>query len=202
MQQTILAFLGIMILMALAFSQHQRKIVSQGTMVDQEIEIMANGMAMHVIEFSGARSFDERTIPPQMVASGAPVDHTEFAPRNAWTAWDDATYPCHLVKPFMSDPACNDISDLNMPPNMWKPVNYSGRNGATVELEAHVEVFYVNDSNPDNELPDTQTSNYKKVVVTLRSMDQVRNGRYTNGLLTIERVFAYNEEREMRRAGL
>ena len=202
MQQTIFAFLGIMILMALAFNQHRRKIIADDNMIDQEIEIMANGMAMHVIEFTGARSFDARTTPAQLQANGLPTSSDDFAPRSAWPTTDDLSYACDLVEPFNSGPTCDDMSDVNMAPGMWRPANFVGRDGTTINLEAHVEVYYVNESNPDVELSSTETSNFKKVIVTIRSQDLRSKGRYENGLLTIERVFAYNQERESRRAGI
>jgi len=202
MQQTIFAFLGVMILMALGFNQQRRKMNAQDSMIDQEIEIMANGMAMHVIEFAGARSFDARTVPLELQTNGLPLSDAEFSPRSSWAVTDDYTYACDLVQPFMSGPTCDDMSDLNMAPSLWRPVNFVGRDGKTINLDAHIEVYYVDDTNPDVELPAASTSNFKKVIVTIRSDDMKAKGQHENGLLTIERVFAYNQERESRRAGL
>lgn len=61
MQQTLLAILGMMTITLLSFNQSRALLQSRQAMLDDEMEVMASGIALQAMEYIGTKSFDEST---------------------------------------------------------------------------------------------------------------------------------------------
>ena len=76
MPQTLLALLAMILASVLSFNQQRGALSNYDHMIGNEIEMAASGALMTVLEFVGARSFDERTTPEGIASDGAtlPLD--------------------------------------------------------------------------------------------------------------------------------
>ncbi len=59
MQQTLLALLAMMTVTMLAFNQQRAHIETRKAMINDEMEVMASGIALQAMEYIGSKAFDE-----------------------------------------------------------------------------------------------------------------------------------------------
>jgi hypothetical protein len=188
MYQSLFAMLALMITTGLSFSQQQSILQSKRQMVDNELEVMAGSVALHVMEFVGAKAYDERTLPALVNLKGLPTSVAEFSAR---TAFGDLS-TCDLDEPFKNTTGCDDIDDVHMSEDEWQAVPFTMRNGSSIPFEVNVQVYYVNSADLDTPLMDASVTKHKRVAVTVRSPLQAEAGRYVDGLVILERVFSYD----------
>lgn len=189
MQQTILGMLALMIVGTFTLGQHQGAVRTYNELVDDELEIAAAGVAMHVMELIGNRAFDSRTLPDQTKVYGMPVGSAELT---TVSAFGKTGSTCDLDEPFKDTSPCLDIDDAHMAADEWQDVPFRLKDGKELPFDVRVEVFYVDPSDLDTPLPAGQRSLHKKVVVKLRAKHHVRQKRYDNGFVRIERIFSYD----------
>jgi len=191
MQQTILAMLALMIVASFTLNQHRDTARTYNELVDDELEIAAAGVAMHIMELISDRSFDERTLPDEVNIKGMPVGESQFTSSSAFGKQTG----CDLDEPFKDTSPCLDIDDAHMAPGEWQDVPFRLKDGKELPFDVHVEVSYINASNMDQPLGVGQTSLHKKVVVQLRSKRHVRQNRYSEGFVRLERIFSFDTKR-------
>ena len=189
MQQTILGMLALMIVGSFTLNQHRDTARTYNELVDDELEIAAAGVAMHVMELIGNRAFDERTEPDEVNIKGMPVGSAELT---SVSAFGTSGSGCDLDEPYKDTVQCDDIDDAHMAPDSWQDVPFRLKDGKELPFDVHVEVFYVDPSDLDTPLSIGQRSLHKKVVVTLRAKRHVRQKRYNNGFVRLERIFSYD----------
>ncbi len=197
MNQTILALLALMLTTSMSFSQQSATIFTYDKYIDDELEVMASSVALHVIEMTGAKAFDERTKPASMLTLGSPINSDDFS---AAGAFGEATV-CDLDQPYLNASGCDDMDDVHMGAGIWQVVPFNLVAGTTLDFDVNVQVFYVDDTDMDTVLLGAK-SDHKKVIVTVRSPRHVKQQRYTDGFVTLSRVFPYSEVRALNRAGL
>jgi len=191
MPQTMLAFLALFSVTTFTLSQLNSVVGSYSELVDDELETAATGVAMHVLEMIGNRSFDSRTTADEVNSKGMPVGAVEFSV----ASYFGAQAGCDLDEPFKDVVQCVDIDDAHMPTDQWQDVPFRLKDGKNLPFEVNVQVFYIDPSNLDSPLPDGETSLHKKVVVKIRSDRHVKQNRYHNGFVRLERVFSYDKRR-------
>ena len=191
MQQTILAVLALLTVANFTLNQNRSVVRTYSELVDDELEVAASGVAMHVLELISNRSFDSRTSPAQVESGGMAVGTASYTVESAFGSQTN----CDLDEPFKDTIPCLDIDDADMADDEWQDVPFRMRYGKELPFDVQVQVYYVDAADMDTPLPSGQTSNHKKVVVKVRSQHHVKQNRYPNGFVTLERVFSYNETR-------
>ncbi len=191
MQQTILAALALMIVASFTLNQHIGTARTYNELVDDELEIAAAGVAMHVMELIGNRAFDDRTVPSEVNTNGMPEGDSEFTNDSAF----GQETGCDLDEPYNDTVQCDDIDDADMADDEWQEVPFRLKDGKELPFDVQVRVFYVDPSNLDQPLLSGQKSLQKKVVVKVRSKRHVKQNRYTNGFVRLERIFSYDVKR-------
>jgi hypothetical protein len=195
MQQTILAALALMLVGSYTLSQHGSAARTYNELVDDELEIAASGVATHVLEIISNRSFDERTLPDRINVLGMLGDATELTVSSLFGKISG----CDLDEPFKDLAPCLDVDDAAMPEGDWQNVPFRLKDGHELPFDVHVDVFYVDPSDLDTPLPDGQTSLHKKVVVKVRADRHVKQNRYKDGFVRLERIFSYDVKRAKNR---
>jgi hypothetical protein len=182
MPQTLLALLAMILASLIAFNQQRNAIATYDDMLDNEIEMAASGVLMHVMELVGGRSFDERATPEGILAAEyLPTSPSEFAATARFGTYDRGSQGCNLEDAYLT-PACDDIDDLDGIRNAVVHARFS--DGRSLEFSLDIEVDYVVDR-----LVQTVSSTptrHKRVVVT------VRNPYLPHGQIFLERVFSYD----------
>jgi len=188
MQQTILGMLALMIVGTFSLGQHRDAARTYNELVDDELEIAAAGVAMHVMELIGNRAFDERTEPAEVNTKGMLADEQQLTTSSAF----GSSTGCDLDEPYKDTVQCDDIDDAHMAEGEWQDVPFRLKDGRELPFEVHVEVFYVDLSDLDTPLYSGQKSHHKKVIVRIRAKRHTRQNRYSNGFVRIERIFSYD----------
>ncbi|GMQ83015.1 MAG: hypothetical protein BMS9Abin05_2487 [Rhodothermia bacterium] len=196
MQQTILAILALMLVGTFTLAQHRGTIATYNELVDDELEIAASGVALHVMELIGHRAFDARTMPTEINQKGLPAGSAEFTSTSAFGRQGSS---CDLDEPFKDVILCTDLDDADMAPGEWQDVPFRLKDGKELGFDVRVEVFYVDLSDLDKALPAGQVSFHKKVVVRVRAKRHVLQKRYANGFVRLERIFSYDNSRAKNR---
>ena len=195
MSQTTLSLLALSLAMLLSISQLQWSLQTKNRIIDDEMEVMASGVARRIIEFAASRSFDERTTPERWNEWGEPISVLDFNP-----SFNFGNYPdCDLENPWISNSRCDDIDDLHMDSTSWQTVSFSS-NGDTLFFEANVQVYYVADNNLEQRLYGYDRSMNKEISVRVRSPFHTLQHRNNIGLVNLRRVFSYNVADEEARA--
>ena len=194
MSQTTLGILALATAMLMTITQIRWNMQTQHRLVDNELELMARGIARQVLEYAESRSFDERTTPPQFLL-GAPTSPTDFdVPSNFGNTPD-----CNFSDLTLNLVECDDIDDLHMDSTTWQAVPFVMQ-GDTMLFEVNVEVYYVDDLTPETRLTGSNRSNTKEIVVKVRSPMQVQQNRFTDGLVSLKRLYPYIFDNEDDRA--
>ena len=150
-----------------------------------------SGVAMHVMELIGNRAFDERTKPAEVNTNGMPVGETQFT---SASAFGEIT-GCDLDEPYKDNVQCDDIDDSHMAADEWQDVPFRLKDGKELPFDVQVRVFYVDSSNLDQPLVSGQRTLHKKVIVKVRSKRHVKQNRYNDGFVRLERIFSYDVKR-------
>jgi hypothetical protein len=195
MQQTLLSILAMMIVGSFTFNQQRDFTHTYGRLVDDELEIAASGVAEHVMELIGNRSFDERTLPETVNEMGLPTGDWEMSSTSSF----GKSTGCDLDEPYRDTIPCMDVDDANMAPGTWQEVPFRLKDGKELPFEVNVEVFYVDPSHLDTPLPAGSRSMHKKVVVRIRSKIHAEQNRYPDGFVRLERIYSYDEKRAKNR---
>ncbi|MEM8598782.1 MAG: hypothetical protein AAGF99_02580 [Bacteroidota bacterium] len=194
MPQTLLALLALALTGMLSINQQQALLATDDDMLDTEIEMMAAGVALHTMEVLAAKAFDERSTPEDIHLNGLPSGASGFSS----AAEFGRSAGCPLAEPW-TDPGCDDLDDAHSLINdiaVWQPVPFTLRNGQSVPFEVAVTVQYVHPS--DFDLPVAGPTGHKLVTVRVRSTHQVERGRFTDGVVRLERVMSYEEATAVR----
>ncbi|MBX2818019.1 MAG: hypothetical protein KTR29_00015 [Rhodothermaceae bacterium] len=193
MSQTTFAILALATAMLIAVAQIRWTVQTQQRLVDDELEVMASGVARQVLEYSETRSFDERTTPAVWNVSGAPFSELDFdLAANFGNAPDPV---CNLSDLTLNLAECDDIDDLHMDSTTWQSFPFIMETD-TMEFEVNVQVYYVDDVDPDIRLLGGSRSRSKEMIVRVRSPLQVQQHRFTEGLVQLKRLFPYDETDE------
>lgn len=188
--------MALAITLLLSFNQLQSHTQSYARQIDDELEVMGSGVARRVLETAKLLSFDERTTPAEWLANGG-VDPniTDFETSSAF-----GNVPaCDLDEPINNTVDCDDIDDLDTG-NTWQSIPFVFPNGDSLYFEANVRVHYVSPTDLDTPLGGTSKSEYKLLVVKLRSDLHTEQGRYLNGFIELSRVFNYKKDLAEERA--
>jgi len=191
MQQTILAVLALLTVTNFLHTRNRDVIRTYNKLVDDELEITAGSVAMHVLELIGNRSFDSRTTPDQVNSMGMLVGTTGLTKASAFGSMTN----CDLDEPFKDFTPCLDIDDVHMDDTEWQEVPFRLRNGNELRFDVQAQVFYVNPLDLDSPLPPGLESLHKKVIVKVRSKHHAQQNRFPEGFVRIERVFSYDSRR-------
>ena len=191
MQQTLLGILALIVVANFSLNQKRDVIRTYSELVDDEMEVAASGVAMHVLELISNRSFDSRTTPTQVHELGMVGGTTSLTTKSAFGSQTN----CDLDEPFKDYIPCLDIDDADMADDEWQETPFRMRYGKELPFDVQVQVFYVDPSDLDTHLPAGQKSFHKKVVVKVRSKHHVKQNRYPDGFVRLERIFSYNETR-------
>lgn len=182
--------MALAITLLLSFNQLQSHTQSYAKQIDDELEVMGSGVARRVLETAELLSYDERTTPGQWLANGGVEPNiTDYESAGAF-----GNVPaCDLDEPVKNTVDCDDIDDLDMG-TTWQDIPFVFPNGDSLYFEANVRVHYVSPADLDTPLSGSSKSEYKLLIVKLRSDLHTEQGRYTNGFITFSRVFNYTKD--------
>lgn len=141
MLQTIMAVLALFLVTFLAVSQRATTMRSYEAMIDNELEVMAGGIALEVMEEIQQLPFDEATV-AAAYGSGEPVSS-----RNDLSALPNRTVPADGLACTVGGGynPCNDVSDYHM--MQWYDFDFPVRGSDTpLTFQVTAEVDYVNES--------------------------------------------------------
>ena len=182
MPQTLLALLALMLASLLTFNQQRLTMRAQRTMISNEIELAATGLASEVLEFIGARSFDEQTTPEAIRAANGKVP--ELPSSFSGASRFGTAGECDLLRPAAT-PSCDDIDDLD---NLdWTEVDVALAHGRSLSFEVRTQVYYVD--SPASMTPSSVPTLHERVVMDLRSDYDLQEG---DGQIRVTRVFSYD----------
>ena len=186
MPQTLLALLALVLSSLLVFNQQRLTLRSQTNMVTDEAELAAAGLASEVIEFVGARSFDEESTPYAIYRSGEiPESPSAFSNASTFGAADRGTDGCNLLAPAATR-ECDDVDDVDG--LGWTPVRVPLAGGRWLGFDVRTQVYYVD--NTESMEPAGAPTLHKRVVMDIRSDHVV--GDEADGLLRVTRVISYD----------
>ena len=188
MPQTLLALLALVLSSLLVFNHQRLAVQSQRTMIVNEVEMAATGLAAEIIEFAGARSFDASSTPKKVALAGGTVPTTLASFSPAADFGSSAT--CPLLRPS-EDAPCDDIDDLDG--IEWAPVAIDVSLTDSLQFEARVRVYYVDDVKSMDPAP--APTYHKRVVLDLRSTDVPDR---EDGSVRVTRVFSYDAKKARR----
>jgi hypothetical protein len=178
MDQTLLALLALII--ASVFSFNQERAVMQGrvAMVDAEMEVMASGVALQVMEYVGSKAFDDQTADGEKVTEAASL--TSFGGFGV-AGRCDVVAPINTEYPYQ---ACDDLDDFHAMET--EPVPFMLKS-ETLSFDVTVEVHYVH---ADGSAASGQTFD-KKVVVSVQQSGAVS---YLAAPVVLSRTFSYERQ--------
>ena len=186
MPQTLLALLALVLASFLMFNQQRLTARSHTNMVNDEVELAATGLASEILEFIGARSFDEESTPYAIYLDGAvPDSPSVFTSSGSFGSTDRGSLGCDFLAPA-NTPECDDLDDVDG--LGWTPVEVTLAHERTLGFEVRTQVYYVDDT--ESMTPASGRTRHKRVVMDIRS-DHVA-GDEQDGLLRVTRVFSYD----------
>jgi len=193
MSQTTFSILALATAMLIAVAQIRWTIQTQHRLVDDELEVMASGVARQVLEYAESRSFDERTTPAVWNTIGPPASELDFDLASNFGNAPDPT--CNLSDLTLNLAECDDIDDLHMDSALWQSFPFIMETD-TMDFEVNIQVYYVDDVDPNIYLLGAGRSQTKELVVRVRSPLQVQQNRFTKGLVQLKRLYLYDETDE------
>lgn len=181
MQQTILALLALMIAALFSYNQDRSLIRLREAMIDTEMEVMASGVALQVMEYIGRKAFDDETTDGERVTTVAALTG---AAGFGVSGKCDVVAPIQTVTPYSE---CDDIDDFHQMASIQVPFILKAD---TMYFSVSADVKYV-DANGNESMTPTFD---KQVVVYVR-----HNGdkQYLKSPVMLSRTFSYEP---MRRA--
>lgn len=183
MSQTILAACALMVASLLVLNQGRADAYARRDMVDQELEVMAAGVALQVLEYIGLQQFDAAEDDGPIASTSSLVPASNFSGTSG-------NYPngrrCDVTPPVASSSpyhACTHLEDFNR--MQWENVPFLA-GGDTLEFQASARVAYVN---ADQTASNTRTF-HKRVTVLVRALPpDARDTLFRP--ISLDRVFSY-----------
>jgi hypothetical protein len=175
MQQTLLALLALIITVLLSYNQERSMMHARTAMIDAEMEVMASGVALQVLEFIGHSAFDEQTTNDAKVTLTSELTgggSFGSSGRCDVSAPIETTYPYAL---------CDDIDDFHE--MVMESVPFILQSD-TVFFDVTAKVQYVD---ADGKVATGATFN-KKVVVTV---EHAGLKQYLKSPVVLSRTFSY-----------
>lgn len=175
MPQTLMAILAMMTVTLASVYQQRSLLESRRAMLDDELEVMASGMALQSLEYIGTKSFDEATV------NAVVTDETEL------TANFPNSKRCALEASKEGAPSydtCDDLSDYNE--MQWDVVPFVVQ-GDTLLFQVTADVGYLDAS---HNRTSTRTFN-KEVVVTVRQLVNDGERSLLRQPVTLARTYSY-----------
>lgn len=167
MHQTMLALLGMMLVTMMSVSQQRALLETRRAMVNDELEVMASGVALQTMEYIGSKSFDASLVgqnvpasqPVRLVSSGGYVANlSEQIPSGK---------ACTVLSQYEDKAGfetCDDLSDFNEMEPQSIPFEVGDE---TVSFSVSATVRYVDGAR----LPlESGTSKHKEVVVQINKV--------------------------------
>ena len=178
MQQTLFALVALMVLAFLSFNQQQSFVRVQEEMVDMEMEVMASGVALQVMEYIARKDYDEVT------KNGNRIDNASSLTDVA--SFGKAGQHCK-VYPFSEDQAayatCDDLNDFHDMP--LEPVPFILHED-TLYFDVTVKVEYLDASGS----PTTSKGFEKKVTVHVQNAG---DAQFMKQPIWLSRTFSYQK---------
>lgn len=207
MPQTLLSLLALVGAAYFTFGQQQGSAHTLQSIIRDEFEVAVAGQLLHTVEFADSRAFDDATTPERLRARlGLPQRLTQVAldtlsmddVMTATSSFADtsrfgldvsgATARCNPREQSASL-FCNDVSDFHdRRKNAWRDVTLRTPNGESLPVEVHVEVSYVESTNPDVAV--SYRTNHKRVEVWARSPLLLR--QYPQHAVVMRRVISFD----------
>ncbi|MEM6783183.1 MAG: hypothetical protein AAF624_05545 [Bacteroidota bacterium] len=210
MAQSLFVVITLSLAGLLTVRQANNERYNQQRVVYEEMQLIASGAALKVIEYAASRSFDERTSPAMVQSQGLPGGAGQFSMASSFGEsmnQDDEhgdhngnANPCSLDSPIYTYGFCDDLDDLALGADEWKPVSSTLANGDVVDLEVNTQVEYVRRYNGNSTLDAAQRSEQKRLTVRVR-VPQLGDQQDVL-LVEMSRVLSYREERARRMAGM
>lgn len=179
MSQTIFALLALMIATSLSFNQDRAMMQVRGDMIDSEMEVMASGVALQVMEYIGRKAFDDQTAGGSKVTSlGALTGVGGFGVDGQC----DVVAPVETTYPYRD---CDDLDDFHQMEMERVPFILESD---TVFFEVTTKVHYVNVDGNETTSPTFD----KKVVVYVQHTGPKK---YFKSSVVLSRTFSYERMR-------
>ena len=175
MPQTLMALLAMMTVTLASINQQRTLVETQRAMLDDEMEIMASGIALQAIEYIQTKSFDSATIAARVTDAQDLSSNFPTGNRCPLRAADEGAYGYD---------DCDDLSDYNDAD--WEVVPFT-IGGETIEFEVKAEVAYVDESQSRI----YGTSFNKEVVVTVRESRNDGTRSLLRQPITVARTISY-----------
>ena len=207
MPQTLLSLLALVGAAYFTMGQQQGSAHTLESIIRDEFEVAVAGALLHTVEFADSRAFDEATTPERLRARlGLPQRLTQtvldtLSMADVMTATSSFTAPTAFglaptgtvarcdARVQTASVNCNDVSDFNdRTSSAWRDVTLTTPNGAALPVEVHIEVAYVESSNPDVAV--TYRTNHKRVDVWARSPLLLR--QYPQHAVWMRRVISFD----------
>ena len=187
MPQTLLSLLALMLASFLMYNQQRLTVRSQTNMVTDEVELAATGLASEIVEFIGARSFDEESTPYAIYIDGGrvPDDPSAFKSPLAFGATDRGSDGCNFLRPA-DTPECDDVDDVDGID--WTHVDVDLAHGRSLGFDVRTQVYYVEST--ESMVPAESPTRHKRLVMDLRS-DHIQ-GDEADGIFRVTRVISYD----------
>ncbi len=170
-----MAILAMMTVTLASINQQRTLLETRRAMLDDELEVMASGVALQTLEYIGTKSFDEATV------SGVVVDVDDL------TLGFPSDQRCPLEALNEGAPAyddCDDLSDYHQ--IQWEAVPFAVQSD-TILFEVTADVGYVDQSH--SRTP-SRTFN-KEIVVTVRQRVQDGERSLLRQPVAIARTYSY-----------
>ena len=196
MRETILAVLALSVVTTMSIGLMSASIKNSIVQVDRELEMYASAVGSQVMDYVSSRSFDQRSTPDRWIKMGA-VDMDDST---QWALTSSFGMPvgveCNLYEPYKDTVPCDDVNDMHMD-TMWQRVDHfvdfdADGDSLTVPFEINAQVFYADSSNPDSVLAVGTRTQFKRIVLNIRSVQHRLENRH-DLQVTLQRMIAYNQ---------
>ena len=161
MRQSYISVLGLVVGMFFLHQQHRMALVENEQMLHDELQVMAEGVALEIMDSIAAKPFDAATTDPDYQPSDFDAD--EMSP-----------WPFTTRKSFDAATALEDYHEITT-----HTVSHD-IGGPTVDFLVDISVTYVD----DNRTFTTNQTDTKEVIVS------VRHARYKDALVELPRAFS------------
>lgn len=167
MHQTLFAIVGLMTVTLLSLNQQRSAIETRRAMLDDEMELMASGIALQAMEYIGTKSFDQATTDLEGTASNPGRLSPVGASIKNLTSIIPTDRKCALLPSREGTGTyenCDDLSDFNE--MEWESIPFvMGED--TVMFEVTARVNFINDNRV---VLSSGTASNKEVAVIVRQL--------------------------------
>lgn len=178
MNQIIFATLALALATMMSFGQTKSIRHSRERLLDDEVEVMASGVALQVIEHVGSKRFDAAVGDGSVPVTSATALQATFPSGNRC----DVTLPIQTTSPYAN---CDDVEDFHG--MAWEELPFVA--GAdTVRFEVSARVNYVDAATQDTT---TTRTFHKRVTVLVRSKADAGGRTMLRMPVRLPRVYSY-----------